>query len=493
MRITNTTCMRRAISLYIFLSLFQFINADLFAHTRDGIEPTNTNTYTNLDIKDLKLRVKNLDIPFKPKFSREVREKIEDYVKIYRKKTSRILGLSSIYFPVIEEYLKANNIPDALKYLPIIETDLNPKAVSPDGAVGIWQFMPSTGAIYGLSSDKTVDQRCDIHRSTDAAAKYLLKLFDIYQDWALVLAAYNAGPGRVNQAIKKAHSTNYWTIERYLPQQTRKYIPSFLAAAYAMQYFPEYDIVADNPDLDLQLTKETKIYRELNFEEISVATGLSIETLRILNPQYLKDFIPASTEGNFLTLPKRIIASFNDYINLPEGRKNDFLKIAHMIVESATANTTFYHNSLYTVGPNESLKSIADIYNISTHSLIVWNNVTDLTLKPGMELTLYLPKKVETKLVEVPVLKKMKTKKLSRLSIQELEKLPVALEMSDSRKYSTANYITYMLGPDESLKSVADKYGVSLEALIILNNFTKDYPPLPGMLIRIKESEIIKP
>ncbi|HMG15749.1 MAG TPA: transglycosylase SLT domain-containing protein [Saprospiraceae bacterium] len=485
--------MRRTLLLYIFLILFQLITADTFANNKEGVDPISTSTYANLDLKDLKLRVKNLNIPFKPKFSREVREKIEDYVKIYRKKTSRILGLSSIYFPVIEEYLKANNIPDALKYLPIIETDLNPKAVSPDGAVGIWQFMPSTGAIYGLSSDQVVDQRCDIHRSTDAAAKYLLKLFDIYEDWALVLAAYNAGPGRVNQAIKKAHSTNYWTIERYLPLQTRKYIPSFLAAAYAMQYFPEYDIIADNPDLDLQLTKETKIFRELSFEEISTATGLSLETLRILNPQYLQDFIPVSADGNFLTLPKRIIASFNDYINLPEGRKNDFLKIAHMIVESATANTTFYHNSLYTVGPTESLKSIADIYNISTHSLIVWNNITDLTLKPGTELTLYLPKKVETKLVEMPTLKRMKTKKLSRLSIHEIEKLPIALDMSNQRKYSSANYISYMIGPDESLKSVAEKYGVSLESLICLNKFTKDYPPLPGMLVRIKESELIKP
>ena len=147
---------------------------------------------------DLRTKIQNLDIPFKPKYSRELKEKIENYIKTYRKKTSRVLGLSSIYFPVIEEYLKANSIPDAFKYLPVIETDLNPRAVSPDGALGIWQFMPSTGAIYGLTSNQFVDQRCDIHRSTEAAAKYLKKLYEIYGDWALVLTACNAGLGRVN-------------------------------------------------------------------------------------------------------------------------------------------------------------------------------------------------------------------------------------------------------------------------------------------------------
>lgn len=488
--------MRKTLRLFILPILFLVGIHSVFAVSNlEGVDPVVATSVTipNLNLKDLKERVKKLDIPFKPKFSREVREKIEDYVKLYRKKTSRILGLSSIYFPVMEEYLKANNIPDALKYLPIIETDLDPKAISGDGAVGIWQFMPSTGAIYGLTSDKNVDERSDIHKSTEAAAKYLQRLYEIYEDWALVLAAYNAGPGRVNQAIKRAHSTNYWTLEKFLPLQTRRYIPSFLAAAYALQYFPEYGIIADNPDLDLQLTKEMRVYEELNFNDISTATGLSIETIRKLNPQYLKDFIPASTEGNFLTLPKRIIAAFNDYVNLPEGRKSDFLKIAHMIVEPADANSMFYHKTAYTVGNTETLKSIADMNGISTHSLIVWNNITEATLVPGTELTLYLPKKTETKLIEIPQLKRIKAKRLSKLTIHELVKDMIPLEMSSLKKYSQVDYVTYKINPDESLKEIADKFGVSLESLILLNNLSKEYPPMPGMLLRVKESDMIKP
>jgi membrane-bound lytic murein transglycosylase D len=353
--------------------------------------------------------------------------------------------------------------------------------------------MPTTGAIYGLTSDKNIEERSDIHKSTEAAAKYLLRLYEIYEDWALVLAAYNAGPGRVNQAIKKAHSTNYWTLEKFLPLQTRRYIPNFLAAAYAMQYFPEYGIIADNPDLDLQLTKEMKIFQELSFNDISVATGLSIETLRTLNPQYLKDIIPSSIEGNFLTLPKRIIAAFNDYVNLPDSRKTEFLKVAHLIIEPVEANSMFYHKSLFKTGNGETLKSIAESNEISMHSLIVWNNITDATLTAGTELTLYLPKKTETKLIEVPQLKRMKAKKLSRLTIHELDKRLIPIEMSGLKKYAEANYLTYRIKPDESLKTIGDKFGVSLESLILLNNLSKEYPPVPGMLVRVKEADMIKP
>lgn len=454
----------------------------------EGVEPTEISGET-----DLRTKIKNLDIPFKPKYSRDLKNKIEDYIRDYRKKTSRVLGLSSIYFPVIEQYLKANDIPDAFKYLPVIETDLNPRAVSPDGAVGIWQFMPTTGAIYGLTSNQYIDQRCDIHRSTEAASKYLKKLYDIYGDWALVLAAYNAGPGRVNAAIKKALSNNYWVIEKYLPEQTRNYIPNFIATAYAMQYFPEYGIIADNPDLDLQLTKEMKIYKDISFEEIGIVTGLNMEQITKLNPQYLKNFIPASSDGNFLTLPKRIISAFNHFISLPDYRRADYLKVAPILNEDRDANTSYYHKTIVKSEENDNLTSLAEQFGVSVHSLIVWNNTTDLTLVPDTELIVYLPKKTEAKIIEVPQFKKLRSFKLSTQQVEQLDCEIANLEINPYFKYTPVPYLTYVMLPEESLQDVANKYGVSLESLIHLNQFSDDWMPKPGMIVRIKEIETIKP
>ena len=456
--------------------------------TDNGVEPEEINTDP-----DLRTKIQNLDIPFKPKYSKDLREKIENYIKTYRKKTSRVLGLSSIYFPVIEEYLKENNIPDAFKYLPVIETDLNPRAVSPDGALGIWQFMPSTGAIYGLTSNQYVDQRCDIHRSTEAASQYLKKLYDIYGDWALVLAAYNAGPGRVNSAIKKALSNNYWVIEKYLPEQTRNYIPNFIATAYAMQYFPEYGIVADNPDLDLQLTKEIKVYKEISFEEIGLVTGLEQEQIIKLNPQYIKNFIPASADGNFLTLPKRIVNAFGHFLNLPDYRRADYLKAAPILNEDRDANTSYYHKTIVKSSENDNLSSIAEQFGISVHSLVVWNNITDLTLTPGTELIVYLPKKTEARVIEVPQFKKLKTFKLSRQVLDPLDCKATPLETCQYKRYAPAPYLTYIMMPDESLQDVAIKYGVSIEELVKINQYSEDWMPKPGSIVRIKEIEMIKP
>lgn len=483
---------------YFLLAFMLMISCKfVFGGTTEPVvseKPETSNSDNMFNESDLRTRIKNLNIPFTPKYSRDLKRKIDDYIKNYRKKTGRVLGLSSIYFPVIEQYLKANDIPDAFKYLPVIETDLNPRAVSPDGAVGIWQFMPTTGAIYGLVSDLYVDQRCDIHRSTEAASKYLKKLYDIYGDWALVLAAYNAGPGRVNSAIKKAFSNNYWAIEKYLPQQTRDYIPKFIATAYAMQYFPEYEIIADNPDLDLQLTKEMKVYKDISFEEVGLITGLSLEQVQILNPQYVKNFIPASSDGNFITLPKRIINAFNHFLSLPDYRKNDYLKAAPIVnAERGDNNNSFYHKMIIGTDESESLENIAEKYDLSVHSLIVWNNLTELTFKPGSELIVYLPKKVESKVMEIPLFKKLKSLKASKQKLDLYDFESLDLDRNPLRKYTLTPYLSYVLLPNESLNDVAIKYGVDLSSLVKLNHFSDDWLPKPGMLIRVKELETIKP
>ena len=482
----------KALFLFILCLLFQ-VNIEANTNNQnDFLTGGEENpVYTN---EDLKNRVSNLDIPFEGKYSPYVKEKIEEYVQTYRRRTSRILGLSSIYFPIIEQYLKANGLPEALKYLPVIETDLNPKAVSPDGAVGIWQFMPATAEMYGLTFNKEVDERCDIHKSTDAAAKFLKKLYDIYGDWALVLAAYNAGPRRINSAMKRAHSTRFYDIAKYLPEQTRKYVPAFIAVAYAMQYFPMHNIIADNPDLDLQLTKELKVFRELSFDEISMVTGLTLEQLRILNPQCNKDILPANMDGEFLILPKRIIGSFNDYVNLPDARKSEFLKTLTMMqMEGSISNTTYYYKTSYTTEKTDDLESVANLFTVSTHTLKVWNNITDATLEPATEIVIFLPKKVETKLVETPNLKKLKRTKLANITLSSIDNSQKEPLSYSPKLYSDVPYIFYTLNAEESLLEVAIKYGVTLEYLMQTNQINTKNTPLPGTLLKIRELELIRP
>ena len=237
-------------------------------------------------------------------YNQVVRSYIDSYVHRYPKNLSKLLGLSQYYFPIFERELLAEGLPMELKYLPVIESALNPTARSKVGAMGLWQFMPYTGKLYGLEINSLVDERCDVIKSTKAAVKYLKDLYSIYNDWLLVIAAYNCGPGNVNKAIKRANKgTDYWAIYNYLPRETRGYVPAFIAVNYAMEYATEvYNICPSESKMPV-LVDTVMVSDRMHFEQISANMPITVEQLRRLNPQYKLDIIPAHKKPCAIVFP----------------------------------------------------------------------------------------------------------------------------------------------------------------------------------------------
>ena len=221
-----------------------------------------------------------------------------------------MLGASNFYMPIFEQALEVYGLPLELKYLPVIESALNPNAVSPVGAGGLWQFMNATGKRYGLKINSMIDERRDAVKSSYAAAHYLSDLYNIFGDWSLVIAAYNCGPGNINKAIQRSGGKrDYWEIYPYLPSETRGYVPAFIAANYIMNYYCEHNICPMLTKLPVQ-TDTIMLYKNLHFEQVSQVLGIDIKELRALNPQYRRDVVTGYSEPTDLRLPVEYISKY---------------------------------------------------------------------------------------------------------------------------------------------------------------------------------------
>lgn len=249
-------------------------------------------------------RLESQNSPIEIRWNSDIKKSIKDYTVKGRRSAEVILGRSAIYFPVFKENLEKFGLPDDLKYMPVVESLLNPTALSPAGAAGLWQFMPATARRFGLKIDNYVDERFDPYKSTEAAMRYLKSLYDRFDDWTLTIAAFNCGEGCVESAIKKGATRDFWVLKKYLPKETGRYVSRFIAASYVMNNYIFHDLQPDYPDYDLQLTEAVKVYKRKSFEEISKETGYSLEVIKKLNPSYKLKIIPPSAEGSYLILPK---------------------------------------------------------------------------------------------------------------------------------------------------------------------------------------------
>ena len=255
-------------------------------------------------------RLRRLPTAMEMPWNEVVQKFIDRYSGRLRRSVGFMLGASNFYMPIFEQALEVYGIPLELKYLPVIESALNPNAISRVGATGLWQFMLATGKRYGLKVTTMIDERRDPVKASYAAAHYLSDLYKIFGDWNLVIAAYNAGPENINKAIRRAGGeTDYWKIYPYLPTETRGYVPAFIAANYIMNYYSEHNICPMLAQAPVS-TDTVMLYRDVHFEQISKVIGISMDQLRTLNPQYRKDVVTGYSEPTDLRMPVEYVNAF---------------------------------------------------------------------------------------------------------------------------------------------------------------------------------------
>ncbi|HEY3372460.1 MAG TPA: transglycosylase SLT domain-containing protein [Prolixibacteraceae bacterium] len=328
---------------------------------------------------------------------------VKNFITMYTvrkpKQVAVMLGLGNYYFPLFEEALAKYGLPMELKYLPIIESALNPGANSVASAVGLWQFMYSTGKMYKLEISTFVDERRDPIKSTDAAVRYLRDLYNIYHDWHLVIAAYNCGPGTINKAIKRSgNAKDYWKIYYNLPKETRGYVPAFIAANYVMNFYQSHNIFPKAPAFPI-ITDTLMVNQYLHFNQIAEVIGTSVEQLRSLNPQYRRDIIPASKEKAYsLVLPQDEISAYlENEATIHDHRRAEYFP-NNEIVNPQSKYASFESSDIkgrdkvtYSVKSGDNIAAISGWFRVAASDIKFWNKLHKNFLKSGQKLTIYVP------------------------------------------------------------------------------------------------------
>jgi len=353
----------------------------------DSEQPVNFEISTEL--LKTRLELLNEKSVFNIEYNSALENTIKSYLKNRRKSYERLMALSEYYFPLFEEKLAKYNIPLELKYLAIVESALNPRAVSRMGAGGLWQFMLPTGRAFNLNVDSYMDERYDPIKSTEAACQYLSSLHTMYGDWDLALAAYNAGPGNVNKAIRRSGGMkNYWNIRKNLPRETQGYVPAFFATMYVFEYHKEYNIVPKRATVKRIETDTIHLKRKISFEQISDLVDISVDEIRFMNPSYKLDIIPYSSEKpNYVRLPIDRVGLFvsNEdkiyaYIDSESSKGEKVIPFKEEALASRSG--TRYH----TIKKGENLGVIARKYGVSVNNLKKWNNIAGTNIQAGKKL-----------------------------------------------------------------------------------------------------------
>lgn len=313
-------------------------------------------------------------------FNSVVKNYIEMYASRRREQVSYMLALGDYFFPLFEQALDREGLPLELKYLPVIESALNPVAVSRAGATGLWQFMLRTGKGYGLEVNSLVDERRDPYKATEAAVRYLKDLYAIYNDWNLVIAAYNCGPGNVNKAIARSGGKrDYWQIYYKLPRETRGYVPAFIAANYIMHHYADHNICPAHMQASPSALDTVHVNERLHLDQVSAVLDIPVEELRRLNPQFRKDVIPGNSKPYALVLPSEKMYAFVD-------QHNEILAYNNTLYNPHRSNTENFLNSgnlpagngediIYRVKKGDNLSSIAQRNGITLSQLKSWNGL----------------------------------------------------------------------------------------------------------------------
>jgi membrane-bound lytic murein transglycosylase D len=441
--------------------------------------------YTEAEIKaKMKLIPSMVALDYNP----QVRTFIDFFGYKRRGLMTRCLANAQIYFPIFEEILDKKGVPTEFKYLPIVESAFNPVAVSKAGATGLWQFMHGTGKYMGLEINSYVDERRDPIKSTEAAADYLNKLYDLYGDWHLVLAAYNSGPGNVNKAIARAGGVkNFWAIMDYLPAETRSYVPTFIAAVYVMEYHKDYKLISAEPKRDLYNMDTVLIGSKVSLQHVATELGMSLDELQFLNPQLRAGIIPCTEKGCPINLP-------TNYLGLYETKKSSILidssliaPTPEMAVASTATNSTYIDKTVwYKVKKGESLGLIAGKYDVTVTQLRKWNGLKNNTVYPNQKL------KIVTTVKTTPVESPQYAGAFTSGSKPATTATPAAnTQAADTNGKDVAkvnaecNCVYYTVQPGDTLWNIAEKNGLTIDKIRADNKIAAERPIKVGDILKL--------
>lgn len=410
-------------------------------------------------------RLKDMNSFISLPFNETVRNYMVLYSEKMKSKMSHILSLSTYYMPIFEEAFNRYGLPEELKAMAVIESALNPVATSRAGAKGIWQFMHNTGKNYGLKINSYVDERMDVQKAADAAARYLRDSYNIFGDWCLAIASYNCGPGNVNKAIRRAGGkTDFWSVYPYLPRETRGYVPAFVGALYAMAYYKEYGIVPEPVQMPAH-TDTFEIHKNLHFSQISEVIGIPMEELQNLNPQYTHDIIPGNEASYTLILPYTYTNAFIDSQDSLYTHKSAELLSQKVVADIHSGSSE--DRVAYKVKSGDYLGRIASRYGVTVKQLQQWNNLKGTNLRIGQTLYIY-----------------RNGAKPSSSSSTRSSSSSSKSNTSSSGSTSSSDYITYTVKSGDTLYDIASRYpGVSANDIMRINSISSNIKP--GMKLKI--------
>ncbi len=390
----------------------ELTSLDLYNDLENDIKTINLDEKVDYELPTelLKQRLKDMDSksPFHIEYNQGLENIIKSFLKNRKKAYERLMAISEYYFPLFEDALAKQNVPLEIKYLAVVESALNPKAVSRVGATGLWQFMYQTGKQYNLNIDSYVDDRSDPLKASEAAAQYMTNMYKIFGDWDLVLASYNSGPGNVAKAIRRSGGQqNFWNIRKYLPQETQGYVPAFLATMYIYEYHKEHGIVPNRAVVKHFATDTIMIQKQISFKQLADLLDIPIAQLQMLNPQFKLNVVPAYFDNkHFLRLPLDKIAVFTSnedkiyaYVQHElDQRERPFSRFQTALAsrdsiergESYTVSRTKFHK----VKRGDNLSEIADRYDVSMSDIKKWNKLKSNKAPLGRKLKIITSERI---------------------------------------------------------------------------------------------------
>ena len=443
-----------------------------------------------------RLKILDRESPFDLVYNDNVRDFIALYSQRRRDVTSKVLGLAQLYFPLIEDALAKYNIPLELKYLAIVESALNPTAISRAGAAGLWQFMPGTGKMYGLDITSYQDDRFDPIKETEAACKYLRFLYNTFGDWNLALAAYNSGPGNVNKAIRRAGGKkDFWAIKQFLPKETQGYVPAFIAVNYIMSYSTEHNIFPKKASVSYFETDTIHVTGRVDFNVVSKTLNLPIEEITYLNGTYKLKEIPDNGKKHYLTLPvekvgdflaheKEIYAASDIRKPEPEPASIDTASVKPE-VEQTTKVVWEDQWKTHKVKKGETLKGVAGKYGVSSSDIKKWNKLKSSALKAGQSLKVKIKVKKTITIPKVTEEGEPEKKTEPKVEVKPVKATPPKAAPPKAAA-PKEDFVYYTVKAGASLSSIASNHTVSVDAIVKLNKGITPNKIKTGQKLKIK-------